>query len=78
LTGFQKLHCEFKAYDIQWNAELPEGIFDPNIPEDYTEFKVTDLVPAKAKAGLVGLGLIPAGFVFWRRRKRRRSQSHLS
>ena len=77
LTGFKKLHLEFTAYDLQWNAELPEGIFDPNIPDDYTEFKVTDFIPAEAKAGLVCLGVIPAGFVFWRRRKKRaKSRRH--
>jgi len=52
LTGFKKLHCEFKAYDLQWDAEIPEGIFDPAIPEDYTELRITDFIPAEAKAGL--------------------------
>ena len=71
LTGFKRLHGKFKAYDIQWNAELPEGIFDPNIPEDYSELKVTDFVSTKAKAGLAGMGLVPVGFVLWRRRRKR-------
>ncbi|MGB2863933.1 MAG: hypothetical protein WBC05_11455 [Sedimentisphaerales bacterium] len=71
LTGFKKLHLEFRAYDLQWNAEIPEGIFDPNIPDDYTEFKVTDLIPSEAKAGLVGLVAIPAGLVFWKKRRKR-------
>jgi hypothetical protein len=73
LTGFNKLHAEFRAYDFQWNAELPEGIFDPNIPDDYTEFKVTDFIPAEVKAGLAGLGIIPAGFIVWKRLRRKRS-----
>jgi hypothetical protein len=71
LTGFKRLHGEFKAYDIQWNAELPEGVFDPNIPDDYTELKVTDFIPTEAKAGLVGMGIVPVGFVLWRRRRKR-------
>jgi hypothetical protein len=71
LTGPKKHRCEFRAYDFQWNAELPEGIFDPNIPDDYTEFKVTDLIPPEAKAGLVGLVTIPAGFVFWKKRRKK-------
>jgi hypothetical protein len=76
-TGFDKLHCEFRAYDIQWNAELPEGIFEPNIPDDYTEFKITDVVPIEAKAGLVGLIAIPTGFIFWKkRRKKARANQH--
>ena len=74
-TGFNKLHGEWRAYDFRWNAEIPEGIFEPNIPEDYTEFKVTDFIPAEAKAGLVGLGALPViGIVVYRRRRRRRSR----
>ncbi len=72
LTGFKKLRGEFRAYDIRWNAEMPEGIFDPNIPDDYTELKVTDFIPAEVKAGLAGMGMIPAGFVVWRRRRKRK------
>ena len=70
-TGFNKLYGEWRSYDFQWNAEIPEGIFEPNIPDDYTEFKVTDFIPTEAKAGLVGLGIIPAVFIFWRRRRKR-------
>ena len=76
LTGFKKLHLEFRAYDFQWNAEVPEGIFEPNIPDDYTELKVTDFIPAEAKAGLVGLVAIPAGFVFWKKRRRKRAKAN--
>ena len=71
LTGFKRLHGEFKAYDLQWNAELPEGVFDPNIPDDYTELKVTDFIPTEAKAGLVGLGIIPVGLIVWRRQRKK-------
>ena len=75
-TGFNKLHGEWRAYDFQWNAEIPEEIFEPNIPDDYTKFKMTDFIPAEAKAGLMGLGIIPAGVVFWRRRKRKGTATH--
>ena len=71
LTGFRKLRAEFRVHGIQWNAEIPAGIFDPNIPADYTEIKVTDLIPPEAKAGLVGLVAIPAGFIFWKKRRKR-------
>jgi hypothetical protein len=71
LTGFEKLNGEFRAYDFQWNAELSEGIFEPNISDDFTEFKITDFIPVEAKAGLVGLVAIPAGFVFWKRRRKK-------
>ena len=76
LTGPKKHRCEFRAYDFQWNAELPERIFEPNIPDDYTEFKITDLVPTEAKAGIVGLGIIPAGFIIWRQRRRKKAATH--
>jgi hypothetical protein len=76
LTGFMNLHGEWRAYDFQWNADIPEGTFEPNIPDDYTEFKVTDLIPPEAKAGLVGVVAIPARFVFWRRRKRKVAAGH--
>jgi len=47
--SFGELHGEWRAYDFQWNAEIPEGKFEPNIPDDYTEFKVTDLIPPARK-----------------------------
>jgi hypothetical protein len=63
-----------EKYDVQ----LDEKIFDTDVPEGYTEFGLTDiilLIPAEAKAGLVGLGIVPAGFVFWRRRRRKTRQA---
>jgi hypothetical protein len=72
LTGLKKLHGQWRASDFQWNPDIPEGIFDPNIPDDYTEFKLTDFIPKEAKAGLMGLGIIPAGLIFWRRRRKKR------
>ena len=75
-TGFNKLHGEWRSYDFQWNAELPEGIFEPNIPDDYTGFDVTDLIPAEVKAGLVSMGLLPAGLILWRRRRKKRATTH--
>jgi len=58
----------------EYNIELDEDIFDTNPPEGYTEVTLSDIlkvIPVEAKAGLVGLGIAPAGFVFWRRRKRK-------
>ncbi|MHC4326100.1 MAG: hypothetical protein ACYSUX_17660 [Planctomycetota bacterium] len=74
-TGLNKLHGKWRSWDFQWNAELPEGIFEPNIPDDYTEFKITDFIPVEVKAGIVGFVAVPAGFVFWRRRKRKRAKA---
>lgn len=70
LTGFQRLRAKFRAYDIQWNADIPEGTFEPNIPDDYREIKLSDLIPVKA--GIAGLGIIPAGFVVWKRLRRKK------
>ena len=70
-TGLNKLHGEWKSYGFQWNAELPEGVFEPNIPDDYIGFDVADFIPTKVKAGLVGMGMIPAGLILWRRRRRK-------
>ncbi|UCG57674.1 MAG: hypothetical protein JSU70_22765 [Phycisphaerales bacterium] len=71
LTGFSRLHLREVNSFVEFNPQLDPNMFDPNIPADYTEFKVTDLVPAQA--GLVGLGIIPAGFLFWRRQRRKRA-----
>lgn len=72
LTWFKRLRVMVRAYDLQWDAEIPEGTFEPNIPDDYAEINLTDFIPAKAKAGLVGLGILPIGIIFWRRRKRKK------
>ena len=59
-----------------YNIELDEHLFDINAPEGYTQVTLSDIfqfIPAQAKAGLVGLGIAPAGFVFWRRQRRRKT-----
>jgi outer membrane lipoprotein-sorting protein len=60
----------------EYNVELDEEIFDTNPPEGYTELTLSDilpLIPVEAKAGLVGLGILPAGFIFWKKRRRKRA-----
>ena len=73
LTRMKKLKVVCKAYDFEYHEEAREEMFKPEIPDDYTEFKVTDLIPAEAKAGLVGLGILPAGFLFWKKRRNKRA-----
>jgi hypothetical protein len=69
LNGFQRVHAEFTAYDFQWNAELPEGILDPNIPADYTQIDLGSI--ASDNAAWLGVGALPiVGFVVRRRRNR--------
>jgi hypothetical protein len=58
----------------QFNVELDEGIFDTDPPEGYTELTLSDIlkvVPAGAKAGAAGLVIAPAGFILWRRRRKK-------
>ena len=58
------------------DVELDEKIFDTDPPEGYTELTLTDLlplIPVEAKAGLAGLGLLPAGLIFRRRQKRKKA-----
>jgi len=67
MTYFQKVHVEIKTYDYQWNAVIPAGTFDPNIPADYTPINLGSLVPEKA--AWLGVGALPlVGFVAYRRR----------
>jgi len=74
LTGVKKLRAEFRTDEIQWNAEIPEGIFDPNIPEDYTRIDLGSV--AKENAAWLGLGAVPViGIVVYGRRQRRRSRA---
>jgi len=59
----------------QFNIGLDENIFDVAPPEGYTEVTISDilhLIPVEAKAGLAGLGIVPAGFVVWKRVRRKR------
>jgi hypothetical protein len=60
----------------EYNIAIDEDIFDIEPPEGYTEITLSDIIrmiPVEAKAGLAGLGIIPAGLIFWRRRKRKRA-----
>ena len=70
LTAF----IDFNLHEVnileEYNIELDEGIFDIEIPEGYTEFKISDIlpfIPVKAKAGLAGLGIVPIGLILWKR-----------
>ena len=65
----------------EYNVEIDEDIFDTKPPEGYTELTLSDIlqfIPIEAKAGLAGLGIVPAGLLVWkkRRRKKRTANSH--
>jgi hypothetical protein len=60
----------------EYNIAIDEDIFDIEPPEGYTEITLSDIlpfIPIEAKAGLTGLGIIPAGLIFWRKQKRKRA-----
>jgi len=74
MTVFNDLNLHEVNTFHNYNVELQEDIFDTSPPEGYTEFTLSDIlpfIPIEAKAGLVGLGFVPAGFVFWKRRRRK-------
>lgn len=70
MNGFQKVHAELTAYDFQWDAELPEGVLDPNIPEDYTQIDLGSI--ASENAAWLGIGGIPVGLLAFRGWRRKR------
>ena len=79
MTMFHELNLHEVNILGEYNVELDEDIFDTKPPEGYTELTLIDIlqvIPTEAKAGLVGLGIIPAGFVLWRRRKKKRAANH--
>jgi len=74
MTMFQELNLHEINTFGDFNIELDEKIFDIAPPEGYTELMLSDIlkvIPAEAKAGLAGLCIAPAGFIFWRRRRKR-------
>jgi hypothetical protein len=74
MTAFNNLNLHEVNTLGEYNVEIDEGTFDTTPPEGYTELTLSDIlqvIPAEAKAGLAGLAIVPAGFVFWRRRRKR-------
>jgi len=64
-----RLHetCALEKY----NTELDGSLFSTDIPEGYTELKLTDFIPIKLS--LAGLGMLPVGCIAWRRVRRNRA-----
>ena len=76
--SFMTMFHEVNLHEVNtfgdYNVELDDAIFDTTPPEGYTELTLSDIlqaIPAKAKAAAAGLGIVPAGFVFWMRRRRK-------
>ena len=75
MTVFNDLNLHEVNVLEKYNVELDEDIFNTNAPEGYTELGLSDLlpfIPMEAKAGAAGLGLVPVGIVFWKRRRRKK------
>jgi len=75
MTMFQELNLHEVNTFGDYNIELDENIFDINPPEGYTELTLSDIlqvVPAEAKAGAAAMGIIPAGLIFWRHRRKKK------
>jgi len=69
-TGFMDIRCHEITILDGYDIELDPKLFDTSIPEGYTEFKITDLLPSKA--GAAALGAVPLGTVLWTRSRNRR------
>jgi len=74
MTMFQELNLHEVNTFGDYNIELDQDIFDTNPPEGYTEITLSDIlqmIPAEAKAGAAAMGVIPAGLIFWSRRRKK-------
>jgi hypothetical protein len=72
LTLFTDLRHHVVANLESYNVKLDEELFSTEIPEGYTEFKLTDIVPGKL--ALASLGILPVGALAWRRRRARNNR----
>jgi hypothetical protein len=77
--SFLTLFNEVRLHEVnvvdKYDVELDDKIFDTDVPEGYTEFGLSDIlpfIPTEAKAGAAAMGIIPAGLVFWRRRRKKK------
>ena len=74
MSMFNELHLREVNVLDKVNIEIEKDIFDIEPPEGYTEVTLSDIlkmIPVEAKAGVAGLGIIPAGFVIWKMRRKR-------
>lgn len=83
MTMFNDLNLHEVNVLDKYNVELDEDIFDIDAPEGYTELTLSDIlhmIPVEAKAGLAGLGvsscIIPAGFIVWKRHRKKKTMAN--
>ncbi len=73
-------YTNFNLYEVvtldKYNIELDKDIFSTEVPEGFTELKLTDIlpfIPVKVKATAAGLGIIPIGLIIWKRQRRKKT-----
>jgi hypothetical protein len=81
--SFTTMFHELNLHEVntlgEYNVEIDEDTFDTNPPEGYTELTLSDIlqfIPVEAKAGIAGLGIIPAGLIVWKRRRKVATRKH--
>jgi hypothetical protein len=72
LTGFKDLVGKNVMYDIEYDAEIDENIFEPNIPDDY---RLIDPANMAERAEITMLGIVPCGaaVIIYKHIKKRRN-----
>jgi outer membrane lipoprotein-sorting protein len=72
LTGYMEFTYREVMHNIEYDVEIDESVFDPNIPDDYILIDPADMAE---KAELTMLGIVPcgAGMIIYKRVKKRRS-----
>jgi hypothetical protein len=70
-TLLMDVHLHKTAVLDSYNVDLSKDLFNTDLPEGYTELKLTDFLPAKLS--LAGLGALPAGCIVWRKTRHRRA-----
>lgn len=73
MTLFTDLRHHVVANLESYNVKLDEKLFSTEIPEGYTELKLTDVIPGKL--ALAGLGILPVGAIAWKRHRVRNSKA---
>lgn len=72
---FTTLLMDWRLHEVNtldtYNIELSPELFNTEIPEGYTEWKLTDVIPVKLS--LAGLSMLPVGCIALRRVKRNRA-----
>ena len=76
-TNFKSVHLDEVDKFVEYDVELDAELFEPNIPADYKPLDFNLLSSLKnAKGGLLGVCMIPAGFIIWRRFRRKRTRAN--